>query len=100
MLRSLIEKGALEIYSSKVLRQLSNFVPKNGTYNAAPGEKDDLVANLWMFGWYSAQDVFEEHLKNTLVKELYGPEIEETIAMSISVDRGDLNKRGNHNDFW
>ncbi|QNH71374.1 terminase large subunit [Rhizobium phage P9VFCI] len=99
-LRSLLEKGAMKVPSQKVLHQLQNFVPKNGTYNAAPGHKDDLVANLWMFGWYTSQGQFEEFLKNKLVQELYSKEIEETEAMSISVDRGNTHRSGNHNSFW
>ncbi|AKE44698.1 terminase large subunit [Sinorhizobium phage phiM9] len=100
LLRSLLEKGALEIRSEKSLKELQNFVPKNGTYAAAPGEHDDLVANLWLVAWYTGQPGFEEHLKNSLAKELYGKEIEDTAMMSISVDRGDLHRRGNNNSFW
>ena len=63
--------------------------------------KDDMVAGLWLFAWYSNSAEFQEHLKRSLVMELYKEEIEKTQAMGISVDRGNINKnKGNHNSFW
>lgn len=108
VLKSLLEKDMLKIRSNKTFKQLSNFVPKNGTFNAAPGEHDDLVANLWLFAWYTTLGDFEEFLKNSLVKEMYGKEIEDTIAMGFSIDRGkyaggkspDGVRKGSSNDFW
>lgn len=71
VLKDLIEKDQYFINSYDIVQELSIFVKKKKTY-AADDEtiNDDLVATLWLFGWLSKQQVFQEFTNNNLREAL------------------------------
>jgi len=71
VLKDLIEKDQYFVNSYDIVQELSIFVKKKKTY-AADDESinDDLVATLWLFGWLSKQQVFQEFTNNNLREAL------------------------------
>lgn len=69
MLKLLIEQNQLQIYDSDTIHELSTFSKKNNSYEAEPGNNDDLVMCLVLFGWLSEQVYFKDLTDiNTLMK--------------------------------
>lgn len=61
VLKDLIEQDQLILNSHKIIEELGVFVKKAKSY-AASDEiiNDDLTTTLWLFGWLTAQDIFQE----------------------------------------
>ncbi len=60
ILKTLIEKGQLELSDYRIIRELSTFVQIGSTFGHQPGHHDDLIMPLVMFGWISLQPNFAE----------------------------------------
>ncbi len=71
VLKDLIEKDQYFVNCYDIVQELSVFVKKKKTY-AADDENinDDLAATLWLFGWLSKQQVFQEFTNNNLREAL------------------------------
>lgn len=69
ILKLLIEQRQLIINDHDTIHELSTFSKKNATYEAEPGNHDDLVMCLVLFAWLSDQQYFKELTDiNTLMK--------------------------------
>lgn len=67
MLKLLVEQRKLEIYDKYTIDELTTFSRKNNTYEAEPGNHDDLVMPLVLFAWLTDQQYFKEYTDiNTL----------------------------------
>ena len=60
MLKLLIEQNQLIINDYNTIHELSTFSKKNNTYEAEPGNNDDLVMCLVLFAWLTEQKYFKD----------------------------------------
>jgi len=60
MTKLLIEQNQLIINDFETIRELSTFSQKGTSYEAEPGNHDDLVMCIVLFGWLSNQRFFKE----------------------------------------
>lgn len=69
LLKLLVEQDQLLIRDWNTIQELSTFSKKGGSYEAEPGNHDDLVMGLVIFAWASEQVFFKELTNiNTLQK--------------------------------
>ena len=69
ILKLLIEQNQLIINDFNTINELSTFSKKAGSYEAEPGNHDDLVMGLVLFAWLSDQAYFREYTNiHTLAK--------------------------------
>jgi len=60
MLKLLVEQNQLIVNDFETIRELSTFSQKGTSWEAEPGNHDDLVMCLVLFGWLSNQKFFKE----------------------------------------
>lgn len=60
MLKLLVEQHKLLIYDKHTVDELITFSKKNNSYEAEPGNHDDLVMPLVLFSWMTDQQYFKE----------------------------------------
>jgi len=60
MIKLLIEQNQLIINDFETIREMSTFSQKGTSYEAEPGNHDDLMMCLVLFGWLSNQKFFKE----------------------------------------
>jgi len=60
MIKLLVEQNQLIINDFETIREFSTFSQKGTSYEAEPGNHDDLVMCLVLFGWLSNQRFFKE----------------------------------------
>lgn len=70
MLKLLVEQKQLMINDENVIHELSVFSKKGKSYEAEPGEHDDLVMTLVLFGWLTDQQFFKELTDINTVAEI------------------------------
>lgn len=70
ILKLLIEQRKLIIHDHETIRELATFSKKNASYEAEPGNHDDLVMGLVLFAWLSDQKYFKEMTDIETLKEL------------------------------
>ena len=70
-LKDLIEQNKLEINDAETIIELSTFVVRGSSYEAAAGNHDDLVMNLVLFGWFTTTGFFNELTDIDMKKMLY-----------------------------
>jgi hypothetical protein len=70
MLKVLIEQKQLIVNDENTIHELSVFSQKGKSYEAEPGEHDDLVMTLVLFGWLTDQKFFKELTDINTVKEI------------------------------
>lgn len=69
MLKMLVEQDQLIINDFDTIKELSTFSRKGVSYEAEPGNHDDLVMCLVLFGWLTDQTFFQEITDiNTMIK--------------------------------
>ena len=72
-LKDLIELGKLKVVDENTIVELSTFEVKGASYEASPGNHDDMVMNLVMFAWFVSSEAFGDistvDLKEMLFKE-------------------------------
>jgi hypothetical protein len=59
-LKLLIEQFKLEINDEETIRELNTFSQKGKSWEAEPGNHDDLVMGLVLFAWLTLQPLFKE----------------------------------------
>lgn len=69
-LKLLIEQKQLMIVDKQTISELSTFSKKKGSYEAEPGNNDDLVMGLVLFAWLTNQQYFKELTDIHTLKEL------------------------------
>lgn len=60
ILKLLIEQNQLIIYDKQTISELSTFSRKGVSYEAEPGNHDDMVMGLVLFAWLSDQTYFKD----------------------------------------
>jgi hypothetical protein len=83
LLKLLIEQNQLIINDFHTIRELSTFSKKGTSYEAEPGNHDDLVMCLVLFGWLSEQQYFKDYTNiNTLhaLRDKTEEDIEQDLA--------------------
>ena len=60
MIKLLVEQNQLIINDFETIREMSTFSQKGTSYEAEPGNHDDLMMCLVLFGWLSNQKFFKE----------------------------------------
>lgn len=69
ILKLLVEQNQLIINDMNTIAELGTFSKKANSYEAEPGNHDDMVMGLVLFGWLSDQQYFKEITDiNTLMK--------------------------------
>jgi hypothetical protein len=69
ILKLLIEQNQLIVNDHDTIAELSTFSKRAASYEAEPGNHDDLVMGLVLFAWLSGQNYFKEYTNiNTLNK--------------------------------
>ena len=59
-IKDLVEQSQISIVDQDTIIEMSTFVAKGSSYEAADGNHDDLMMNLVMFGWFAATPFFGE----------------------------------------
>jgi hypothetical protein len=70
MLKLLIEQHQLIVEDENTIHELSVFSKKGNSYEAEPGEHDDLVMTLVLFGWLTDRKFFKELTDINTVAEI------------------------------
>ena len=70
MLKLLVEQNQLILNDAHTIAELSTFSKKGRSYEAEPGNHDDLVMGLVLFGWLSSQAYFKELTDTDTLKML------------------------------
>lgn len=60
MVKLLIEQNKLQVVDKHTIDEFLTFSRKNASYEAEPGNHDDLVMPLVLFGWLTDQQFFKE----------------------------------------
>ena len=72
-LKDLVELSKIKIVDADTIQELSTFEVRGSSYEASPGNHDDLVMNLVMFAWFVSSDAFGNistvDLKDLLFRE-------------------------------
>ena len=70
-IKDLIEENTLIIRDAETIIELSCFEGNGTSYEASPGNHDDLVMNLVMFGWFAQTPMFNEFTNMELRSLVY-----------------------------
>ena len=57
-IKDLVEQKKIEIVDAETIIEMSTFVAKGQSYEAADNSHDDLMMNLVLFGWYASTEMF------------------------------------------
>lgn len=74
-MKDLIEQDKLVIRDADTIIELSTFVAKGSSYEASPGNHDDLVMNLVLFGWFTTTPMFVEETDLDIRQMLYAEQM-------------------------
>ena len=92
ILKLLVEQNQLVINDLDTIQELSTFSRKGSSYEAEPGNHDDLVMCLVLFAWLSEQGYFKDYTDiNTLktLREKTDQDIMDELLPFGFVDRGE-----------
>jgi len=74
-IKDLIEQNKLQLADANTIVELSTFIARGSSYEASPGNHDDLVMNLVMFGWFSTTPFFNELTDINMKQMLYSEKV-------------------------
>lgn len=75
--KDILESDKLWIRDPDSIKELTTFVQKGTSYEASDANHDDMVSNLWLFGWVTDLDDFDEISKGINLKDaMFGDDIE------------------------
>lgn len=57
-IKDLVEQSKIEIVDAETIIEMSTFVAKGTSYEAADNSHDDLMMNFVLFGWYASTPMF------------------------------------------
>jgi hypothetical protein len=90
-IKDIIENNKLQIVDENTILEISTFVAKGQSYEAADGNHDDLMMNLVMFGFFATSSYFGEmtniNLKEMMFKQRI-KEIEDDVLPFGFIDDG------------
>ena len=70
-LKDLVESDKLIIEDFEIIGELASFVQRGSSYEAAPGQNDDLAMCLVLFGWLANQAYFKEITDIDIRQKIY-----------------------------
>jgi hypothetical protein len=70
-IKTIVEDGKINLNDQNIIDEFSNFIPKGGSYQAAPGAHDDQVMTLVLFGWLTTQSFFIDMTDVDIRKKLF-----------------------------
>lgn len=72
-IKDLIEQGKLELYDAETIKEFTTFEARGSSYEASPGNHDDLVMSLVIFGYFASTNMFgyysNENMRTMLADE-------------------------------
>ena len=72
-IKDIIENEKLQINDTNTILECSTFIAKGQSYEASPGNHDDLIMNLVMFGYFATTEMFGDmtdiNLKEMMFKD-------------------------------
>lgn len=89
--KDLLERNQLELVDEETIKETSTFVAKGQSFEAAPGNHDDLVMNLVLFGYFISTNYFGDMMDIDIKKALFEQnlkEIEDDILPFGFIDDG------------
>lgn len=70
-IKDLVEQNKIDIVDAETIVEMSTFVVKGQSYEAASNSHDDLMMNLVLFGWFSTTPMFTEMLDSNMRQFIY-----------------------------
>lgn len=70
-IKSIVEEDGLIVNDASVVKEMSTFVAKGKSWEAEEGNSDDLMMCLVLFGWLTAQQMFESLTDQNTRDRLY-----------------------------
>lgn len=70
-IKDLVEQNKIDIVDAETIVEMSTFIAKGQSYEAASHSHDDLMMNLVLFGWFSATPMFTEMLDSNMRQFIY-----------------------------
>jgi len=70
-MKDLLEENKFVVQDGETIMELSYFEEKGSSYEAKPGQNDDLVMTLVLFSWFVSSSAFEQYSEIDLKKMLY-----------------------------
>ena len=89
MIKLLVEQDQIILNDFETIKEFSTFSKKNTSWEAEPGNHDDLVMGLVLFGWLANQKFFKELTDINTVSQL--KELSEDRMMQELVPFGIIN---------
>lgn len=90
-IKDIIEENKLKVVDMETIQELTTFVVRGSSYEASPGNHDDLVMNLVLFGYFASTshflDLTDQNLKQLLF-ERNMKEIEDDVLPFGLIDDG------------
>ena len=74
-LKDLIEENKFEIRDHQTIIELSTFVARGQSFEASPGNHDDLVMNLVLFAWFTNLPIFVDYTDIDVRQMIYEDQI-------------------------
>ena len=75
-LKDLVEADKLIIEDFEIIGELASFVQRGSSYEAEPGQNDDLAMCLVLFGWLANQAYFKEITDIDIRQKIYNQKME------------------------
>jgi hypothetical protein len=79
-LREVLENDILEINSFEAIKELSNFVARNGSYAASAGNTDDIAMTFVIFAYFQSSEYFKESYDTEFIEEIYDKKSEDVLS--------------------
>jgi len=98
-IKDLIETGKLTIPDSQTIIELSTFIAKNNSYEASPGNHDDTVMALVLFGYYATSPMFEREFEKDTKTMMFGEEVRKMIEKEKDLEPPELVIDAGHRDY-
>ena len=101
-LKDIVEQKKIEIVDLHTIQELSTFVAKGSSYEAAHGNHDDLVMNLVMFGYFSTTPFFAESTDVDMKGMLYAERVKqiEDDLIPVGIFGDELSSEGPQWEVW
>ena len=104
-MKDLIEQQKLVINDAETILELSTFEARGNSFEASPGNHDDIVMSLVLFGWFSTNAFFAEltdiDMKSLLYSERIKAMEEEIVPVGFFDDgREDKYEKDSNGTVW
>ena len=104
-IKDLIEQQKLVINDAETILELSTFEARGNSFEASPGNHDDIVMSLVLFGWFSTNAFFAEltdiDMKSLLYSERIKAMEEEIVPVGFFDDgREDKYEKDSNGTVW